>query len=84
MEHYVKDSHEYENKNIFGDCEQTLNQLAENRIFNILYVEEKGIFNIYEMCDEYFGTNLTVGMCEDLSELFIKIGNKLKENNSTK
>ena len=84
MEHYVKDADEYVDKNLFGDCEKTLEKLAENRVFNILYIEEKEVFSLYEMCDEYFGTNLTVEMCEDLSELFAKIASKLKESNSTK
>lgn len=67
-------------RNLFGECEKVLDILKEERIFAIMYAEEDKRFSIYEKCDGYFGTRLTLDMCNDLAELFSKIAKKIEED----
>lgn len=68
-------------RNLFGECEKVLDILKEERVFSIMYEEEDNHFSIYEQCDGYFGTDLTLEMCNDLAELFSKIAKKIEEDN---
>lgn len=77
MERWDKDKKEMVEGISFGKCEETLKKIAEQRVFNIY--QNEGKFTIYEMCDEYFGVDLTLEMCENLSELFSKIADKIKD-----
>lgn len=74
-----QDGPESQNVNMFGDCEKTLELMADERVFDITYYKDDGKFGMREMCDEWFGMTLTAEMCEDLSELFSKIAEKIKE-----
>jgi len=48
-----------------------INILAEDEnIFNVMFREDLGIYQIHERCDDYFTTFLNHEMCMQLSEMF--------------
>lgn len=79
MKLYNEEINEYVDKNMFGECEKTLNKLSEARVFDINSNNNGKSFFIGEMCDEYFAEDLTVDMCKDLVELFSKLAEHLKD-----
>lgn len=56
---------------------KVLEAFSKDRIFSII---RKGDgFYIFEKCDEYFSHKLTQEECEDLSELFAELADKIVE-----
>ena len=54
---------------------KTLELIKENRVFEIS--EYEGKFYLLELCDEYFGVELTKEMCEDLAKVFKTIAQEI-------
>lgn len=79
MKRFNEELMDDEDINLFGECELVIKTLEEKRILSVyLDCEKPNTFRIKEMCDEWFGMELTAEMCEDLAVLFTKIGNKIK------
>lgn len=53
---------------------KTLNHLLNERVFSIGFNDLNRYFYISEECDEYFATELTSEICNDLAAVFSKLG----------
>lgn len=64
--------------NLFGDCENVLDDLEDRRVFSLTYNKEENTYAIGEECDGYFGMELSKDDCENLSIIFDKIAKDIR------
>lgn len=63
---------------VLTEYDPILEAMGDASIFGINYYADDKKFVIYERCDEYFATDLTAEMCDDLAKMFSGIAREIK------